>query len=142
MKYIEKVSKLGIDEYNERKFITKWIDDEDIRTYKKMDLYPPPLVCPEGVYNLWNGFSIERSKAVSSGNIAPFIEYINYIVNKDEKCFDYFVKWIAAIFQSPGKICGTAGILRGEQGSGKSILCDLLMEKDLFITAETLYFFL
>ena len=39
-------------------FILTWLKDERIRAYVDMDTYPPPLVCPDNVYNLWIPFAM------------------------------------------------------------------------------------
>ena len=52
------ISKYGDEVYLDNQcFIDLWINDESIRTYRKMDMLPPPLECPPNTYNLWNGFA-------------------------------------------------------------------------------------
>lgn len=110
-------------------FLKMWMEDVNIRTYTKMDMYPPPLECPSNVYNLFNGFAIQRSYAPSSGNVQPFLDHLMLLVNDDEESFQYHLKWHAHTFQKPAKLQGTAPILRGEQGTGKGIFCDTFMCK-------------
>lgn len=105
-------------------FVTVWMDDPLIKTYQLMDVYPPPLTCPPKVYNVWNGFAVERFECESSGNIEPFMEHMKLIVRGDEKGLDYLIKWFAQMFQEPGKLVGTAPIIRGDQGTGKSSILD------------------
>jgi len=122
-KFIEKSDDGG---YVAMSFIHRWIEDEKIRTYKKMDFYPPPLVCPPDELNLWTGFAIEKSYAPSSGNIEQFLTHMNIFVNHDEKCLDFLVKWFAQMFQQPGLLLGIAPFIVGDQGAGKSIVLDEL----------------
>jgi hypothetical protein len=42
--------------------------------------------------------------------------------------YNYFIHWIASIYQNPGRKNGTALLLIGGQGSGKSALCENLFE--------------
>jgi hypothetical protein len=52
------------DEIKEIKvsFIHTWLKDETILKYNSMDVYPPPLICPSNVYNLWTPFAMELVK--------------------------------------------------------------------------------
>lgn len=109
-------------------FLKMWMEDVTIRTYTKMDMYPPPLECPSNVYNLFNGFAIQRSYAPSSGNVQPFLDHYRLLVNNNENSFQHHIKWHAHTFQQPAKLQGTAPILRGEQGTGKSILCEVAIK--------------
>lgn len=105
-------------------FLKKWFDDPNIRTYEEMNIYPPPLVCPPGTYNLWNGFAAERIIEPSSENVQPFIDHISVFVNHNEKALAYMLDWTAQAFQQPGKLVGIAPISRGEPGTGKGVFCD------------------
>lgn len=135
------ISKDENGEYCEMPFIDKWIKDSKIRTYKKMDIYPPPLECPPDEFNLWTGFAIEKSYAPSSGDVEPFLNHIKVLVNHDDKCFDYFIKYLAQMFQQAGLVIGISLFLIGDQGAGKSILFDMLIAKMMgadkyFMTAD------
>jgi hypothetical protein len=43
-------------------FIDKWLKDPQKRYHTHLDMIPPPLKAPDGVYNIWKGFDIERSR--------------------------------------------------------------------------------
>jgi hypothetical protein len=45
-------------------FIHTWLKDETILKYNTMDVYPPPLICPSNVYNLWTPFAMELVKEI------------------------------------------------------------------------------
>lgn len=122
-KYIGKIN----GEFCELSFIEEWLKDSKIRTYKKLDIYPPPLECPPDEFNLWTGFAIERSFAPSSGNVEPFLNHMKILNNYDEKAVDFFVKWLAHIFQRPAELEGVAPVFIGEQGAGKSIVFDVVL---------------
>lgn len=107
------------------KFIDRWLDDPKKRVYESMDCLPRPLECPEGVYNTWNGFAVERSYAPSSGVIQPFLDHLSIMVNHEEKAVSYYLKWLASIIQQPAFLQGTAPVHIGEQGSGKGVWYDI-----------------
>lgn len=118
-------------------FIKHWYADPHIRTYEKMEMFPPPLKCPKKVYNLWNGFAAERMTCQSSGNVTPFLDLIELCVNHDQNGKDYLIKWLAQLIQEPGKIVGTAPVIRGVQGTGKNTLWDDTMK--LIIGSDKFY---
>ena len=44
----------------EKPFITEWTEmNPTIRSYDDMEIFPPPLICPANVYNLWKPFEGE-----------------------------------------------------------------------------------
>jgi hypothetical protein len=62
----------------------------------------------------------------------PYIkELINNLVGNNEDDFNWFCKWIAFIIQNPLKKLATGVILQGEQGTGKTQFCNLIL-KNLF----------
>lgn len=124
----------------EKAFIDVWIKDAKIRTFETIDFLPPPLKCPHNTFNMWRGFDVERLDVISSGNIAPFLKHVSIWTNHDEQGSEYFLKWLADMFQNPGKLNGIAIVAKSEQGAGKNIFLEGLakmMGYDLFYeTAE------
>ena len=108
---------------NER-FIKKWLEDPEIKKYSRMDFIPPPMECPEDVYNLWTGFEIEKEGETE--DISEILGHIKYLCNHDEACVEYFTKWMAHIIQKPGELTKVAVVLQGEKGVGKNTLTYLL----------------
>jgi len=105
-----------------RDFCSHWRADPNKRSYAKMDMYPPPLSCPEGVFNLWSGFDIKGD--ASLGKCEPFLEHLGHI--KEGK--DYIINWISWIVQNPGKKTLICPVLRGKPGCGKSLIVDILIK--------------
>jgi len=91
--------------YKQERFISEWFADPNIRTYEDMNIYPPPMVCPEGTYNMWKGFSIQKSFAPSSNNLQPFFTHLNILVNGNEAGYHHMIKWLAQLFQQAGHCC-------------------------------------
>jgi hypothetical protein len=116
-------------------FIDTWIKDPYIRTYDKMDFLPPPLQCPSNVFNMWQGFAIEHTDVVSSGNIQPFIDHTNIMVNHDDNGREYWLNILAQMLKEPGYLPGIAIVFKSSQGAGKNIYLELfnqILGKDLF----------
>ncbi|CAL6300078.1 unnamed protein product [Bathycoccus prasinos] len=60
----------------EHKFVQEWADDPNKKAFRKMDVVPKG--CPPDVYNLWDGYDIEKKKFVSekTGDIQPFLDLL------------------------------------------------------------------
>jgi hypothetical protein len=110
----------GTLKYKKVRFVDQWVDDGTIRTYYTMNFYPPPIKCPSDVYNMWPGFAIDKIECESSGNVQPFLDHINVLVNHNKHASDYFIKWLAQLIQQPGKLTGTAPIFVSKEGAGKN----------------------
>lgn len=84
-----------------------------------------PLVDRElGKYvNSWRGFEIEPAPSATAEEVEPFLSYLkNIVCNHDHKSYAWVLAWIADIFKFPGQKPGTALVLVGKPGSGKSFL--------------------
>ena len=60
----------------EHKFVQEWADDPNKKAFRKMDVVPKD--CPPDVYNLWEGYDIEKKKIASeeTGDIQPFLDLL------------------------------------------------------------------
>lgn len=68
-------------------------------------------------FNLWKGFAVPPE----SGDVKPFLDFVREVVSShDEALLQWIMAWLANIFQEPANKPGTALVLRGEQGIGKS----------------------
>lgn len=106
-----------------KSFIDAWVHDQAIRLYTMVDDVPPPLICPDGTYNLWSGFAIEKNTEAdaSKGSVDMFLSHLSLLVMGIEAHAIYFTKWLAQIVQEPGKIIGICMVFVSDQGAGKNI---------------------
>jgi ABC-type dipeptide/oligopeptide/nickel transport system ATPase component len=103
---------------NQVKLGDHWLGHPDRRTYRGL-IFEPGVVRPEH-YNLWQGYSFEPDGA---GDWSIFHEHlVKNVCNGDEELFRWVFGWFADIIQNPGEKPGTSLSLRGEQGSGKTIV--------------------
>lgn len=73
--------------------------------------------------NQWSGMVIKPEESVRSEQISPFLDYIGHLIAADdEQCSKWVLGWLAHIFQEPAHKTGTALVLVGEPGVGKSFL--------------------
>jgi hypothetical protein len=76
-------------------------------------------------YNLWKGLPIEPIK----GDVQLFIDFVQTVICSDDKVVtNWILDWLADLVQNPGVKPGTAVVLRGEQGVGKSTFAEIVGE--------------
>ena len=116
-------------------FIHTWLKDETILRYNSMDVYPPPLICPSNVYNLWTPFAMELVKPKFIKTWRDAIKKI-ILINKikrhllilcgnDQPVADYLLNWMAQMVQFPA-VKTTMPVFVSDEGAGKGTLVYLL----------------
>jgi hypothetical protein len=71
-------------------------------------------------FNLWGGFAVKPS---AHGSCDLFLQHVHDKVAAGvEETYRYVLMWLAAAVQKPGRLPGTALVLRGGQGTGKSMI--------------------
>jgi hypothetical protein len=77
-----------------------------------------------GRFNLWKGFAVEPAE---TGRCNLFMDYIRDVVcGGDVGLCEWVLSWVAHIVQHPEQKPGTALVLRGLKGSGKTFLGDVI----------------
>ena len=117
-----------LEVYKNCKYIQDWIKDKHIKTHRKLDFLPPPLKQPEDVYNIFTGFEVQSINNITydETSIKPILKHISYLVNHEPANINYFLNWLANIFQTPGKLTNTAIIIKSAEGVGKNILFNFM----------------
>lgn len=118
----------------EKKFITKWLDDQDLQLYDKYMFTPPPLKCSDEYFNTWRDFDIFKVPFEQDDIVLQkFNEYrINLL---GQEVSDYIVAYFASRLQNPAKRNMVCVIIFGEEGDGKNRFLDIF--KNIF---GSLYF--
>jgi hypothetical protein len=109
-------------------FVSAWLSSQTIRTYEKMDLLPPPLTTPEGIYNTWTGLPVDQMPSTGSPDL--MIRHIEMLFG-EKRISDYVLKWLAQIIQRPAEKTGIGMVWMSEQGTGKGMILEQLMGKIL-----------
>jgi len=78
------------------------------------------------VANIWSGWDIPPVEHdVDYTEVEWFTEYLlNVVANKEEGLYKWILMWLADIFQNPSEKPGTALVLVGKPGAGKSMLLE------------------
>ena len=105
-----------------------------MRTYDDMNLYPPPLICPKNIFNLWTPFyadqlpksTIEENEDVYNiEKVNIIFNLINVLCNRDENDAMFVKKFIGQLLKFPAlkTYCIT---FISEEGAGKGTLAYLI----------------
>ena len=129
------------EDYPVKGFIQRWIEDPDKLFYEKMDMLPPPLICPTDVFNLYEGLAIEKATmninldCLTAEESERGTRGMNLILNHmrnqvggEEEAFNYLLDWLALKIQQPGRRAEVALVFISNQGSGKNTLWDYVGE--------------
>lgn len=99
-----------------------WLEWEKRRTYSRV-VFAPGKRTDKQTYNLFRGWPyepIEGDWSLLRGHI-----YEN-ICESNDKYFDWFMTWLAMLFQQPQNKPGSTVVITGEKGTGKSTVFDYI----------------
>lgn len=98
-----------------------WLQWPERRTYEGMTFAPQGA--PDGYYNMWSGFSVEPSPVASPGRISLFLDHLRVnICQEDDGLCRWVTGWLAHLVQKPHEKPGTALVMRGGMGVGKTVV--------------------
>lgn len=109
----------------------QWLEWPGRRTYGRVvqDPRSQPLTgipSPNGGddFNIWPGFATTPS---AEGDCRLFLEHLRAVVCTDvAELYDWTITWFAQMVQQPEELPGTALVLRGAQGAGKSVVGEII----------------
>jgi hypothetical protein len=87
---------------------------------------------PEGLMvNQWKGWAVQPcEQRVTDEAIEPFLTYVREVVCSNNKVhYEWVIAWLSDMFQNPGRKPGTALVLVGVQGAGKTFLGEHVLGK-------------
>ena len=114
------------------KYIDTWFDDPKMRCYQDAQVVPPPLVCPEHIFNLWqpSPFELHPIDSTDADFDAEGVEMwtglVRTLSNNEVQTEEYLHMSNAQAIQEPAKKTGVLPVLVGDQGIGKSIYAETL----------------
>lgn len=100
-----------------------WLRSKHRRQYRGVTFAPlTPAgggAPPAAYYNLWRGYSCEPVE--NPKRIARFLDHmLKNVAQGNGDLFDWIMGWFAHIIQRPTERLGTALVMRGKMGTGKS----------------------
>lgn len=99
-----------------------WLAHPQRRQYEGIEFDPGAGGRPE-YYNLWQGFAVGSMQ----GDCSKFLAHVkNNAAKGDEATFLWIMGWWAQIFQQPAVKMGTSLVLRGDFGTGKSKMGEVM----------------
>lgn len=108
----------------EMSFIDKWLKDESIRTYNKID-FLPCQVAPKGVYNTFKGFEASTKELFDIDiDNSLLMTHIKHLCGNDDNVLKYVLDCFANMIQKPYDLTRTALLMKSIQGCGKDTLFD------------------
>lgn len=122
-RYINKPVKVGTTKDGDDIFKPAggwWISHPQRREYDTITF--APLKDVDNAYNLWRGFAVEPRE----GDCSLFLSHIkDNICKGNDLYYKYIISWMARAVQKPDVPGETAIVLRGKQGTGKSIFAKI-----------------
>jgi hypothetical protein len=115
-------------------FINEWLCDLKMRCYDSVQCIPPPLVCPDNMYNIWIPSPYESQPITNEDPdfnlqaIETFAHHLKTLCNNNEETFVYVCNWIAHSIQKPGEKIGISLNFISEEGVGKNIFTNALVD--------------
>jgi hypothetical protein len=109
----------------QQQFINEWFKDPTNRTYERIDFLPRQKT-PDGVYNTFKGFKIDKIVKTKDIDIKTTLIYKHFmnLCNNEESVINYVSKWLARKVQKPYKLTNTAILFRSIEGCGKDTFFD------------------
>jgi len=112
-------------------FLEAWLQDEDRRSYERVDFIPNKEQCPLNVYNLFKGFKAEEleiqftNESIKEIDITDeeiydeielILNHIKHLTNGDKEGALFVLNVFSNIIQNPHRKCEVAILFRDENG--------------------------
>ena len=127
------------------KFIDKWLNDPDKRTYLHEQWIPYNGVYKqEGVntFNLFTGYSTQITGPLPMNahkHIKPFLDVLFNLCEANEQCLEFTIHYLAHIIQFPERKLPYSIIFKGNQGTGKDTILAVMKKiiGDQYINSDS-----
>lgn len=109
-------------------FFNKWIRDKTRKSYHYVDFIPKKIE-DKNIFNEFEGFKLDTNfEFYDFEAVDTFLKHIKYICNGEEDCYNYFILYLAHLFQKPWEIPEIAFLIKSIEGCGKDLLIDILQK--------------
>lgn len=102
-----------------------WLGWENRRSFDRVEFHPGhPFGANDRSFNTWRGLAIEPA----GGECRRILAHLKRVwAAGDDQLFRYLICWLALLVQRPHEKPRTALVVRGGEGTGKTIITDLLI---------------
>jgi hypothetical protein len=121
----------------------RWMTHAKRRTFDGIEFFPNPdgEASTPGYLNLYRGFSVQPV-AKPNGYAVLRDHMLTNICHGDQKLFNWLFGWFAHMMQRPRERIGTALVVRGRMGAGKTIVGEFmgsLIASHYFLVGDARY---
>ena len=110
--------------FNGKSVAAAWLNSSGRRTYSSL-VFDPSGRCDKDSYNTWRGLAVEPKK----GKCGKIITHIRDVwCSGDTAQFEYVMRWLALLVQRPRMKPEVALVLRSKEGTGKTIIVQVLLD--------------
>ena len=109
-----------------------WLASKARRTFDGVEFFPDPGDAPgtPHYFNLWRGFSVTPDESPPELRRKKYTVFRDHLLTNvcdgNREHFDWLFAWMAHMVQRPRERIGTAVVLRGRMGVGKTVLGHVL----------------
>jgi hypothetical protein len=101
----------------------------NLREYFGIGVYPNKDLCPERIYNTWEGFDAEKLDCKEEVSIETLLYHFNVVANYDKKVYEYLLNYFAHLVQKPHLKTIVCLLIQGKQGTGKTAIVENLLKR-------------
>lgn len=112
--------------------VKMWKTSENRKTVRQRDVVFDPTGAADAdptKINLYNGLAMQPKE----GDVAPWLDLVRHLLSRTSEHPDevdenihWFICWVSYPLQHPGAKMRTAVIIHGDEGSGKSLVCECI----------------
>ena len=130
---VKKTGRNGVTRPTKAAFFDVWLKDATKRMYERVDMLPPPLVCPSDVYNTYQGLRAEKLPALREArSVQIILDHVLMLAgDTGEAGREYLLNYIAHMVQKPGELPKVGILMQSKQGVGKNLLFEELLGKKI-----------
>jgi hypothetical protein len=110
-----------------------WLSSPRRREFRGLEFHPNPdgAMGTAGYFNFYRGFSVTAdSSSPDEGRWKKYSVFRDHLLTNiadgNETYFRWILAWFAHLVQRPRERIGTAIVLRGRQGTGKTVVGDVI----------------
>lgn len=102
----------------------RWLTWEHRRQYARLDFQPGEEDTPEDVFNVWRGWALIPDAAATCTLLLAHLKHV--VCHDNDEHYGWLLDWLADILQNPKRKLGHLVALRGAQGTGKSLVGNVM----------------